>query len=234
MTKDRHITLASEVGVYEYAPEDVVAKGRLKPGQMFAADTETGQLLLPEDIDNLLKVRQPYKKWMAEHSRHLESELERSQLTGSMQSEQIGIYQKMFQVTYEEREEIIRVLGESGQEAIGSMGDDTPFPVLSRQVRSPYDNFRQQFAQVTNPPIDPIREQIVMSLETCLGRERNMFEETPEHAARLLVDSPILSPVKFQQLLELGRHESDYDAETISLNYAKGTDLQTAISGGIL
>jgi len=147
---------------------------------------------------------------MAEHSLHLESELEGSCLTECMPSEQINIFQKMFQVTNEERDEIIRVLGESGQEAIGSMGDDTPFPVLSRQIRSPYDNFRQQFAQVTNPPIDPIREQPVMSLETCLGRERNMFEETPEHAARLLVDSPILSHSKFKQLLELGQNEADY------------------------
>jgi glutamate synthase (NADPH/NADH) large chain len=230
MTRDRHITLASEVGVYEYAPEDVVAKGRLKPGQMFAADTETGQLLLPEDIDNMLKARQPYKQWMAEHSRHLESRLEEGCLTECMQDEQLDVFQKMFQVTYEERDEIIRVLGESGQEAIGSMGDDTPFPVLSRQIRSPFDNFRQQFAQVTNPPIDPIREQIVMSLETCLGRERNMFEETPEHAARLLVDSPILSHGKFRQLLELGQNEADYASETISLNYDQNTDIKTAIT----
>ncbi|WP_126452253.1 glutamate synthase large subunit [Sulfuriflexus mobilis] len=229
MTRDRHITLASEVGVYEYAAEDVVAKGRLKPGQMFAADTETGQLLLPEDIDNLLKARQPYKKWMAEYSRHLESTLEESCLTECMQSAELDVFQKMFQVTYEECDEIIRILGESGQEAIGSMGDDTPFPVLSRQVRSPYDNFRQQFAQVTNPPIDPIREQIVMSLETCLGREHNMFEETPEHASRVLVDSPILSHSKFKQLLELSQNEADYASETISLNYDQGTAIETAI-----
>ena len=229
MTKDRHITVASEVGVYEYAPEDVVAKGRLKPGQMFAADTETGRLLLPEDIDDMLKSRQPYKQWMEEHSRHLESKLEESCLTECMQNEQLDVFQKMFQVTNEERDEIIRVLGESGQEAIGSMGDDTPFPVLSRQVRSPYDNFRQQFAQVTNPPIDPIREQIVMSLETCLGREHNMFEETPEHAARVLVDSPVLSHGKFKQLLELSENEANYASETISLNYAQNTDIETAI-----
>ncbi|MGD8514185.1 MAG: glutamate synthase central domain-containing protein, partial [Granulosicoccaceae bacterium] len=193
ITRDRHITLASEIGVYDYAAEDVLAKGRLKPGEMIAADTETGELLLPADIDKLLKSTHPYKQWLAERIRRLESQLEEESPPESLSESDIGVYQKMFQVTFEERDEVIRVLGEEGQEAIGSMGDDTPMPVLSRAVRSPYDNFRQQFAQVTNPPIDPIREQIVMSLETCLGRERNMFEETPEHADRVLVDSPVLS-----------------------------------------
>ena len=89
------------------------------------------------------------------------------------------MYQKLFNVSSEERDQILRVLAEDGQEAIGSMGDDTPMAVLSQQVRSPFDYLRQQFAQVTNPPIDPIREAIVMSLNTCFGPERNLFEETP-------------------------------------------------------
>ena len=230
MTKDRHLTVASEVGVYEYNSEDVVAKGRLKPGEMFAADTQTGELLFPHDIDNKLKSGQPYKVWMSKHSRHLEAKLEEECLSDCMGIEQLNVYQKMFQVTFEERDEIIRVLGENGMEAIGSMGDDTPFPVLSRLVRSPYDNFRQQFAQVTNPPIDPIREQIVMSLETCLGRERNMFEETPEHASRLLVRSPILSHGKFNELRSLSTTDADYASETISLNYPHDVSLEDAIN----
>jgi glutamate synthase (NADPH/NADH) large chain len=94
-------------------------------------------------------------------------------------------------------------LAESGQEAVGSMGDDTPMAVLSRRVRHLADFFRQQFAQVTNPPIDPLREAIVMSLETCLGAEMNIFEETPEHANRAILASPVLSYSKFQQILAL-------------------------------
>jgi glutamate synthase (NADPH/NADH) large chain len=230
ITRDRHITLASEIGVYDYAAEDVLAKGRLKPGEMIAADTETGELLLPADIDKLLKSTHPYKQWLAERIRRLESQLEEESPPESLSESDIGVYQKMFQVTFEERDEVIRVLGEEGQEAIGSMGDDTPMPVLSRAVRSPYDNFRQQFAQVTNPPIDPIREQIVMSLETCLGRERNMFEETPEHADRVLVDSPVLSHGKFRQLRTLGEQDAGYATETISLNYPDDVDLHSAIS----
>ncbi|MEJ2390924.1 MAG: glutamate synthase large subunit [Gammaproteobacteria bacterium] len=229
ITKDRHITLASEIGVYDYTPADVVMKGRLKPGQMIAADTETGKLLMPEDVDNLLKSAHPYKKWMAERARRLAAKLEEECISNPMDAVTLEVYQKMFQVSFEERDQVLRVLAESAQEAVGSMGDDTPFPALSHMVRSPYDNFRQQFAQVTNPPIDPIREQIVMSLETCLGREKNMFEETPEHADRLLVNSPVLSHGKFVQLLALGEKESDYANEIISLNYPPSVGLKDAI-----
>ena len=117
----------------------------------------------------------------------------------------------------------------TGQEATGSMGDDTPLPVLSSQVRSVFDNFRQQFAQVTNPPIDPLREKIVMSLETCFGREHNLFEESDEHANRLIVRSPVLSDHKFHALLN---HEDQtrYAHRIISLGYdADKTDLNQAV-----
>ena len=94
-------------------------------------------------------------------------------------------------------------MAESGQESVGSMGDDTPMAVLSQKVRPFYDFFRQQFAQVTNPPIDPLREAIVMSLETCLGRELSVFAETAEHAERVILSSPVLTPAKFRKLLEV-------------------------------
>ena len=218
VTKDRHITLASEIGVYGYQPEDVVTKGRLKPGEMLAVDTETGKLLLPADIDAKLKARQPYKKWMVDNARRLESRLagEHGRCAEDEAPERLKIYEKLFQVSFEERDQVLRVLAEMGQEAVGSMGDDTPLAVLSQQVRSPFDYFRQQFAQVTNPPIDPIRESIVMSLQTCFGRELNMFEETPQHAARLLADSPVLSHGKYTQLLAMD--DPDYAHVRIELN----------------
>ena len=218
ITRDRHITLASEIGVYDYSPEDVVAKGRLRPGQMLAVDTETGQLLLPEDVDDLLKGRQPYRRWLMQYNRQLESALPGDLLTSQpLDSETLNVYQKMFQVTFEERDQVLRPLAEGGQEAVGSMGDDVPFPVLSTKVRSLYDNFRQQFAQVTNPPIDPLRESIVMSLETCIGAELNIFDETPEHATRLVIRSPILSEGKFRALLSL--EQPGFSHELIDLNY---------------
>ncbi len=229
VTRDRHITLASEIGVYEYDPQEVVAKGRLKPGQMIAADTQTGRLMFPGDIDDLLKARQPYKSWLKQHVKHVESKLAGEVLTENpLDKVMLSVYQKMFLVTFEERDQVLRVLAEAGQEAVGSMGDDTPMPVLSRRVRSLFDYFRQQFAQVTNPPIDPLREQIVMSLETCFGRERNLFEETPEHASRLLVDSPVLTQGKFQNLMTLD--DPDYAHELIELNYDAQLGLRDAIT----
>ena len=228
ITKDRHITLASEVGVYDYKPEDVVAKGRLKPGQMFAVDTSNGSILQPEQIDQMLCKRHPYKQWLDNNVKHLESRLYGDDyLAQSIPEDKIDVYQKMFQVSYEEREQVIGVLAQSGAEAIGSMGDDTPMAVLSTKERSLYDYFRQQFAQVTNPPIDPLRENIVMSLETCFGREQNLFEETADHAARLLVDSPVISQGKFDQLLALD--DPKYAHEFIDLNYDDKTGLKNAI-----
>ncbi|MCG6873124.1 MAG: glutamate synthase large subunit [Gammaproteobacteria bacterium] len=228
VTRDRHITLASEIGVYDYAPEDVVLKGRLKPGEMIAADTRSGELILPDQVRERLKSRHPYKQWLRGKVQRVESLLEETvNCSSAMPPKQLGIHQKMFQVSFEERDQVIRVLAESGQEAVGSMGDDTPFPVLSLLQRSLYDYFRQQFAQVTNPPIDPLREQIVMSLETCLGREKNVFEETPEHADRLLVDSPVLSSGKFKRLLALD--DPDYAREHLDLNYPRETGLRSAI-----
>ena len=100
-------------------------------------------------------------------------------MTPGIDAERLDNYMKMFQVSFEERDQVLRPLAESGNEAVGSMGDDTPMAVLSRQERSLYDYFRQKFAQVTNPPIDPLRETIVMSLETDLGGEKNVFHEGP-------------------------------------------------------
>ncbi|MEJ2060505.1 MAG: glutamate synthase large subunit, partial [Gammaproteobacteria bacterium] len=228
ITKDRHITLASEIGVYDYAPEDVVAKGRLKPGQMLAADTHTGELLLPHDIDEKLKQRQPYRKWLDERARRLETHIDNVPLsTQPFGSDKLLCYEKMFNVSFEERDQVLRVLAEAGQEAVGSMGDDTPFPVLSNIVRSPYDNFRQQFAQVTNPPIDPLRESIVMSLETCIGPEQNLFEEDADHAARLILNTPVLSEDHFRQLLALD--ENGFPHAVVDLNRPKGLDYRAAL-----
>jgi glutamate synthase (NADPH/NADH) large chain len=228
ITKDRHITLASEVGVYRYQPEDVVAKGRLKPGQMLAVDTQTGEILMPEDIDNMLKSAQPYREWMEGNLQRL-TDTEDDETGPTIEGDEYAVYEKLFNITFEERDQVIRVLGEAGAEAIGSMGDDTPFPVLSKHVRSAYDYFRQQFAQVTNPPIDPLRENIVMSLETCFGEERNLFEEGADHAQRLVVESPVLSESQFRQLLAMGETNKEYKSATLSLQYEPAIGLEAAI-----
>ncbi|MGE8467651.1 MAG: glutamate synthase large subunit [Pseudomonas putida] len=226
-TTNGYITIASEIGVWDYKPEDVIAKGRVGPGQIFAVDTETGQILDTDAIDNRLKSRHPYKRWLRQHATRIQATLTDDQGAASYDADQLKQYMKMFQVTFEERDQVLRPLGEQGQEAVGSMGDDTPMAVLSQRVRSPYDFFRQQFAQVTNPPIDPLREAIVMSLEICLGAERNIFQESPEHASRVILSSPVISPAKWRSLMNLERE--GFDRQLIDLNYEQGIGLEAAI-----
>ncbi|MCO7518540.1 MULTISPECIES: glutamate synthase large subunit [unclassified Pseudomonas] len=226
-TTNGYITIASEIGVWGYQPEDVLAKGRVGPGQILAVDTETGQILDTDAIDNRLKSRHPYKRWLRQHATRIQATLSDDQGVASYDADQLKQYMKMFQVTFEERDQVLRPLGEQGQEAVGSMGDDTPMAVLSQRVRSPYDFFRQQFAQVTNPPIDPLREAIVMSLEICLGAERNIFQESPEHASRVILSSPVISPAKWRSLMNLERE--GFDRQLIDLNYEQGVGLEAAI-----
>lgn len=229
ITKDDLITVASEVGVYDYAPEDVVAKGRLGPGQMLSVDTATGKLYHTQDIDDQLKSSQPYRRWLNEQATRIESSLEVDEAESALSDEEIKIYMKMNRVSFEECDLILRPLAEGGQEAVGSMGDDTPMAVLSQQNRSLYDYFRQQFAQVTNPPIDPLREAIVMSLETCLGRELSVFDETEAHARRIILSSPVLSSDKFRALQNVD--SAKYPSQTFSLLYnADQTNLKAALT----
>ena len=202
ITRNGYLTVASEIGVYDYKPEDVVAKGRVGPGEVLAIDTQTGELLQAHDIDEQLKDRQPYKQWLKKYSYRIRSDFrEDAHKVEHLDTPTLNTHQKLFGVTFEERDQVMRPLVENGQEAVGSMGDDTPMAVLSGRTRSVYDYFRQQFAQVTNPPIDPLREAIVMSLETCLGREKNLFRESPELANRVILKSPVLSTTKFLNLI---------------------------------
>jgi len=202
ITKDRHITVASEIGVYDYDEKDVVRKGRLGPGEMLAVDLVNGVLLENDDIHDILKTRAPYKKWLKQGVRYLDSELIDTHIAAEpMDPEMLASYQKMFNLTREELHDIVAVLAKAEQEAVGSMGDDTPMAVLSQKLRSPFDYFRQQFAQVTNPPIDSLRERIVMSLQTNIGRESSLFDIGPEHARQVIMNSPVLSQRKLRQLL---------------------------------
>jgi glutamate synthase (NADPH/NADH) large chain len=227
-TRNGYITLASEIGVWNYKPEDVIAKGRVGPGQIFAVDTETGQILDTNAIDDRLKSRHPYKQWLRRHALRIQARMDdHDHGSDFYDTERLKQYMKMYQVTFEERDQVLRPLGEQGYEAVGSMGDDTPMAVLSQRVRTPYDYFRQQFAQVTNPPIDPLREAIVMSLEICLGAERNIFQESPEHASRVILSSPVISPAKWRALMNLERE--GFGRQLIDLNYDESLGLEAAI-----
>ncbi len=232
ITRDDMITLASEVGVWDYAEADVIEKGRVGPGEMFAIDTSTGKLWRSDEIDNQLKARRPYADWLAENIIRLtnndEQEAAAAEQFMADGMAEFPVFQKLYGVSAEEREHVIRVMAEDQVEATGSMGDDTPVAVMSRLPRSIYDYFRQQFAQVTNPPIDPLREKSAMSLETIFGREHNIFQETNTHANRVVVPWPVLNIVKFRKLMELDPRW--YANEVFSLNYPAEEGLEAALN----
>ncbi|GAC35443.1 glutamate synthase large subunit [Paraglaciecola polaris] len=230
ITKDGLITLASEIGIWDYKPEDVVEKGRVGPGEMLAVDTYTGKIWRSNEIDEELKGRHPYREWIDQNIRRL---LPVEECDASLIGQRVfddtmmATYHKLFAYSYEELQQIVKVLAKDGQEAVGSMGDDTPMAVLSSKQRTIYDYFRQQFAQVTNPPIDPLRETHVMSLATCIGREQNVFSETSGYAHRVLFDSPVLLYTDLKQLREFDSEY--YYSEVVDLNYKPEEGLKKAI-----
>ncbi|WP_419149469.1 glutamate synthase large subunit [Pseudoalteromonas 'SMAR'] len=231
LTQDGFITLASEVGIWDYAPDEVIEKGRVGPGELLVVDTLHGKIWQSDEIDQDLKSRHPYKTWLEQNVKRLtpfEALDEQAAGKRDLTDQQLLTYQKQFGYTNEELDQVIRVMGQNGQEATGSMGDDTPFAVLSEGHRSIYDYFRQKFAQVTNPPIDPLRENHVMSLATCIGREQNVFNETTGHAKRLQFASPVLTFSDMQQLLQAD--DEHYCACKISLIYDPEESLQQAIN----
>ena len=228
LTEDRHITIASEIGVYDYDEKEVIKKGRLGPGEMIAVDLVNGTLLENEDIHDILKTRAPYKKWLKKGVRYLDSELIDTHTAAEpMEPAMLASYQKMFNMSREELHDIVAVLAQAEQEAVGSMGDDTPMAVLSTKVRSPFDYFRQQFAQVTNPPIDSLRERIVMSLQTNIGRESSLHDVGPVHAEQVIMNSPVLSQKKLRQLLSDDMYGDSYTF--IDLNVAATLSLSEAL-----
>jgi len=228
ITKNRHLTIASEIGVWDYKPEDVVRKGRMGPGQMLALDLSTGTLLENKDIDELLKERHPYKAWLNKGISYLHADLVDPSLAAEpFDRETLAVYQKMFNLTAEERDEVVKVLARDESEAVGSMGDDTPTPVLSHHLRNLYDYFRQQFAQVTNPPIDPLRESIVMSLQTQIGPGCNVFQPAPEHARQIVLNSPILSQRELRELISMA--DEGVTNAFIDLQFEPAEGLQTAL-----
>ena len=225
ITRDRLLILASEIGVSDIDPQLVLHKGRLSPGDLLAVDTSNGELLTPQIIEDRLKRQHPYRKWLQRRAIYLAAGDSLADDIMTLPAARHKHYQKMFQLSREELDQVIRVIVESGQETSASMGDDTPLPVFSNRLRSLYDYFRQQFAQVTNPPIDSLREQRVMSLQTCFGPQQNIFIADEAHAARVVTPSPVLSSDEYSQLLA----QEQYPHQWIDLNYTDSMNLETAI-----
>jgi glutamate synthase domain-containing protein 2/glutamate synthase domain-containing protein 1/glutamate synthase domain-containing protein 3 len=218
ITEDGLICLGSEVGLLTIDDNKVIEKGRLGPGEMIAIDTEKGILLRNEEIKSCYAKRQPYGTWLRDNIRDIVSKPS----LDAQASPGATLLQQQLAAGYNEEEidtlpSILKTMGMTGEEAIGSMGDDTPLAVLSKRPRLLYTYFKQLFAQVTNPPIDPIREKLVMSVEVLAGQHANWLEETPEHARLLRLQSPVLTNPEIQQILAF--KDAPFRAATISCRF---------------
>jgi glutamate synthase (NADPH/NADH) large chain len=226
ITKDDNLLIASEYGVIDIDEDNIKERGRLQSGEMLGLDLKYGKVLKNEDINNYLKSSNPYMKWLNEHMIYLQEHVE-AQYTAKcdFDAEDIVHRQRFFNITQETVEQVIEPMIKDGKEAVGSMGDDTPLAAFSEKQRSFTDYFKQKFAQVTNPPIDPIREKVVMSLNTGFGEIHNILDEMPTHAHRLKAISPIITSEKLDVLKSFGdkkspRYQSFYNNKTFSTAYS--------------
>ncbi|HEX2728795.1 MAG TPA: glutamate synthase large subunit, partial [Rubrobacteraceae bacterium] len=207
VTKDGRVVMASEDGALRIPAEDVIERWRLQPGKMLVVDTERHELLHDEEVKKPLFGRQPYREWLDEGEIHL-NELPEAVSDPRPESASLFERQQAFGYTIEDQRIILAPMGMNGKEPDGSMGTDTPLAVLSERPQLLFSYFKQHFAQVTNPPIDPLREELVMSLNMSLGPEQNLFEETPQHCRRVLIDQPILTAAELEKVRRISTGSS--------------------------
>ncbi|MBY8038247.1 glutamate synthase large subunit [Vibrio fluvialis] len=200
VTKDDFLIMASESGVVEIAPENVEYRGRLQPGRIFVADLEQGRIISDEEVKDGIANAQPYEQWVEENLLSLKKLPDADNVHSQPSPERLLHRQQAFGVSSEEVNDIILTLAQTGYEPLGSMGADWPVAVLSHQSQHLSNYFKQLFAQVTNPPIDPIRERMVMSLNTYIGRDQNLLTETPAHCRKVELESPVISNAELEKL----------------------------------
>jgi len=223
VTHDDLVVMASEVGVLDIAPQNIKQSGRIEPGKMFYIDTEQKRIITDEEVTDEICSQKPYGKWLNDNLVGLEdlpaiSSDEKEKL-------EINLLLKVFGYTREDLKNILRPMSEKGSEPVGSMGNDTPHAVLSQRPQLLYNYFRQLFAQVTNPPIDPIREELVMSLHSYLGPQRDILKESPEHCHRLFVKEPLLSNDDLEKIRHI--RKNSFKTKTLSLLFEQ--DLKNAV-----
>jgi glutamate synthase (NADPH) large chain len=212
VTKDGFVIMGSESGVIEVDPANIASRGRLQPGRMFLVDTEQGRIIDDEEIKSEMAARRPYRAWLNKCLIRF-NRLPQPQKVPGPDFETLLTRQQQFGYTLEDLKIILGPMAKLGKEAIGSMGDDTPLAVLSNRSRLLYDYFKQLFAQVTNPPLDAIREELVTSLHSTLGARMNLFEETPDHCHQFRIDQPILTNREIAQVRDM--YIGDIRAETL-------------------
>ena len=207
VTKSNQVIMASEVGVLDIPAEEIAYKGRLQPGKLFLIDTEQGRIVDDGELKSTISRQKPYRQWVDENKIDLvevppPSIVSRDDLDGLLRR------QKVFGYTLEDLRLLMAPMAKDGEEAIGSMGTDTPLAVLSNHTQLLYNYFKQLFAQVTNPPIDSIREEMVMSLESYIGSEQNLLAETPRHCRMLKLTGPILTDVELEKIRQISVGDS--------------------------
>ena len=204
VTEDDEIIYASEAGVLDLPPESIVEKERLGPGKMLLVDLERGVFLRDEQIKQELASSHPYADWIQQH-RVVFEDLPAPPVPPMPPQDGLRKLQQAFGYTAEDLKMILGPMARGGQEPVGSMGNDAPQAVLSRHSKPLYDYFKQLFAQVTNPPVDPIREEVVMSLDTYLGAAKNILQPGPEHCRMLRIHHPIVTNVALEQIRRVDR-----------------------------
>lgn len=219
VTKDDLVIMASEVGVLDVAPERVLFKGRLQPGRMFLVDIEQGRIIADEELKQEIAREQPYADWLAEHLVSLE-QLPAGPVVHEPDHKTVLLRQRAFGYTTEDLKILMAPMAQDGNEAIGSMGNDAALAVLSDRPQLLYNYFKQLFAQVTNPPVDGIREEIIMSMETTIGSEYNLLEPTPRSARQIKLKSPILKNPELDKIRILdGKGPGRFKSVTLPILY---------------
>ena len=205
VTSDDLLVMASEVGVLDVPPERIRFKERIYPGRMFLLDPERGGIVDDDAIKSELSNRRPYGQWLKDNMVRLEDLPEPEHVQDGMDSQSLVDLQQAFGYTQEDLRMLLEPMGAVGAEPVGSMGNDAPLAVLSERPQLLFSYFKQLFAQVSNPPLDAIREELVTSLSMCIGAQLNIFEETPEHARQLRLETPILTNAELEQVRRVDR-----------------------------
>lgn len=210
VTRSGRVVMASEAGALPVHPKDILEKGRITPGKMMLIDLEQGKVLDDERVKRTVYEGKPYYNWIIQNRMKLRLAPEQDYYEDNFDDKTLIQRQNAYGYTSEDLKAIITPMAENGYEAVGSMGDDTPLAVLSKESRHISNYFKQHFAQVSNPPIDPIRERLVMSLFTRIGVSLNVLDETPQHTNQIHISQPVLSNSDLEKLKHLPAHGFDY------------------------
>ncbi len=222
ITKSGSLIMSSEIGVVDVAPEDVKEHGRLEPGKMFLVDMNEGRIIEDEEIKSKIVSERPYQEWLDKTRLHLK-DVPYTGETCPIESIDIKTRQRLFNYTFEDIQEVITPMAQVGKEALGSMGTDTPLAVLSDRPQLISNYFKQLFAQVTNPPLDGIREEIVTDISLNLGKDRNIFSITERQCRKLRIQNPVISNADLEKIRSIDIES--FKAATIQILYPKAKGL---------